>query len=56
MDENLWRSFEQSGKIEDYLKYKGINAINKTDCGSESYNAGNNDRRCNQRACDSREL
>lgn len=25
--ENYWDSFEQSGKIEDYLRYKGIENI-----------------------------
>ena len=27
MEENLWKNFELSGKIEDYLKYKGIQNI-----------------------------
>ena len=27
MEENLWQNFEKSGKIEDYLKYKGIKNI-----------------------------
>ena len=27
MEESLWENFETSGKIEDYLKYKGIKHI-----------------------------
>ena len=27
MEENFWNAFETSGKIEDYLRYKGIQHI-----------------------------
>lgn len=31
--EEYWNEFEQTGRIEDYLKYKGIENIEKVEVG-----------------------
>lgn len=33
MEEKYWNSFESSGKIEDYLRYKGIQNIDGVNVG-----------------------
>lgn len=48
MNNNKWASFEISGRIDDYLKYKGIDPVVYMNCSGESEksNADNAQRDC----------
>lgn len=41
MKRDKWKDFEMSGKIEDYLNYRGVNSLGYNDCESEIINANN---------------
>ena len=41
MKRDKWKDFEMSGKIEDYLSYKGLSPQGHSDCESGIINAYN---------------
>ncbi|MCM1328328.1 MAG: hypothetical protein NC253_02710 [Ruminococcus sp.] len=45
--ENKWNKFELSGRVTDYLEYKGIPTKNFSNIKGEHTNADNGDRTCN---------
>ena len=48
MEENYWNSFEASGKIEDYLRYKGIQNIDGITNNGGLNEATESEGSCNQ--------
>lgn len=49
MNNNKWTAFENSGKISDYLSYKGIEIDSFSDLKGEGKNADYDKRNCNSR-------
>lgn len=45
MNQDKWKAFEMSGRIEDYLKYKGLTGYNNNESGN--INADNSMRNSN---------
>lgn len=45
--ENKWNKFELSGRVTDYLEYKGIPSKNFSNIKGEHTNADNGDGTCN---------
>ena len=48
MEEKFWNSFEASGKIEDYLRYKGIQNIDGVNFNGGLNEATESERSSNQ--------
>lgn len=48
MNKDKWKDFEHSGRIDDYLKYKGIDPVVYMNCSgvNEKSNAYNAQRNC----------
>lgn len=48
MNKDKWKDFEHSGRIDDYLKYKGIDPVVYMNCSgvNEKSNADNSQRNC----------
>ena len=51
MQEDMWKKFENSGRIADYLNYKSTKYTNYFNEESEINNADNTERNCYKGAC-----